>query len=69
MFTPSLPQNKILAIQTLAFPVVNKIFLTFEKEWWPKSANLHVIWTENDTKELKVSKHTYMRNNIFIYIK
>lgn len=41
MFTPSLPSQKINSIKHLGIGTVNKMFLRFDKRWWPD----YMIWT------------------------
>jgi len=55
LFTPKLPAKKALAIKTLQYAVVNKIFITYESAWWPQGANLHVIWKSGLGNEISES--------------
>lgn len=54
MFVPELPISKVNAIRSLSYGVVNKIFMTFEEQWWPNDTNLFIIWTDNDIENLEV---------------
>ncbi|XP_073701816.1 spermine oxidase-like isoform X2 [Garra rufa] len=47
LFEPGLPQNKLNAIKNLGFGVVDKIFLYFEKSFWPDNcAGVQMVWKE-----------------------
>lgn len=49
LFCPSLPTDKITAIQNLGFGYVGKIFLEFEKPFWPSEEyNLPLIWEDKE---------------------
>lgn len=48
MFTPELPHKKINAIEGLSIGTVGKIFLKFEKRWWPEECTGYcLIWPEH----------------------
>ena len=52
LFRPSLPSDKIAAIKDLGFGYVGKIFLEFERRFWPSDEySLPLIW--EDKKNLK----------------
>jgi len=45
LFSPSLPQNKVKAIERLGFGTVNKIFTVFEKPIGDKElSSLQILW-------------------------
>ncbi|XP_043104967.1 spermine oxidase-like isoform X2 [Puntigrus tetrazona] len=47
MFEPSLPPTKLSAIKNLGFGIVDKIFLFFEKKFWPDDcAGVQMVWKE-----------------------
>lgn len=47
MFDPTLPEKKLSAIDDLGFGIVNKIFLFFEKSFWPDDcAGVQLVWKE-----------------------
>lgn len=53
VFSPKLPANKIQAIKTLGWGVVNKIFLIFERPVFnSKREGLQILWTKNVNKPL-----------------
>lgn len=54
LFVPTLPAKKVSAIKNLSFGSVNKVFLTFERQWWPNNTNFFVIWKDDDILKLKV---------------
>lgn len=53
LFVHPLPEKKIKAINNLSFGAVNKIFLTFEEQWWPNNTILYSLFTEDDLKTLE----------------
>ncbi|XP_075222249.1 spermine oxidase-like isoform X2 [Lycorma delicatula] len=55
MFNPPLPDNKLTAIESLGFDVVNKIFIQFETHWWPLDFeyNLIFLWSNEDKQRFK----------------
>ncbi|KAK6484869.1 spermine oxidase isoform X1 [Huso huso] len=58
MFKPVLPEEKMRAIERLGFGVVSKIFLEFEKRFWPQDcAGIQLVWEEGpeDRKVYKSS--------------
>lgn len=50
LFSPSLPRNKLNAIETLGIGAVFKVFLYYSNKWWPqnKFENFNLIWNEED---------------------
>uniref|UniRef100_A0A672KJL2 Peroxisomal N(1)-acetyl-spermine/spermidine oxidase-like n=2 Tax=Sinocyclocheilus grahami TaxID=75366 RepID=A0A672KJL2_SINGR len=47
MFEPPLPSTKLSAIENLGFGIVDKIFLFFEKSFWPDDCvGVQVVWKE-----------------------
>ncbi|XP_052420492.1 spermine oxidase-like [Carassius gibelio] len=47
MFEPPLPPTKLSAIENLGFGIVDKIFLFFEKRFWPDDcAGVQLLWKE-----------------------
>ncbi|RXN11052.1 dnaJ -like protein [Labeo rohita] len=47
MFEPALPANKLSAIKNLGFGIVDKIFLFFEKRFWPEDCEgIQMVWKE-----------------------
>jgi spermine oxidase len=57
LFTPKLPENKVKAIETIGFGALGKVFLEFEKPFWPvsdeESLGFSFLWTEEDIKAVK----------------
>ena len=56
IFTPTLPQRKILAIEKIGFGTLGKIFLEFEEPFWSTDGSFltySFLWKEKDEKELK----------------
>jgi spermine oxidase len=52
LFHPALPEKKKLAIDSLGFGTVNKIFFIFEKQWWPNEVT-YLLWTSEDIENLQ----------------
>ncbi|XP_015110147.1 spermine oxidase [Diachasma alloeum] len=49
MFEPSLPPNLVLAIESLGFGLINKVFLDFGEAWWkPGVQGFQLIWHEDN---------------------
>nr|XP_021201085.2 peroxisomal N(1)-acetyl-spermine/spermidine oxidase [Helicoverpa armigera]XP_021201087.2 peroxisomal N(1)-acetyl-spermine/spermidine oxidase [Helicoverpa armigera]XP_021201088.2 peroxisomal N(1)-acetyl-spermine/spermidine oxidase [Helicoverpa armigera] len=49
LFYPQLPQEKVTSIQNLNMCVLDKIYIEFEKPWWPKTpAKFTILWREED---------------------
>ncbi|XP_043916512.1 spermine oxidase-like [Protopterus annectens] len=45
MFDPTLPEEKLNAIERLSFGTVNKIFLEFEERFWPTDCEgIQLVW-------------------------
>lgn len=55
LFVHPLPEKKIKAINALSYGSVNKIFLTFEEQWWPNGTLLYSLFTESDLAALDYS--------------
>jgi spermine oxidase len=57
LFTPSLPESNIKAIKYSGFGTLVKIFLEFDKPFWPSDVNIFVsydfLWTREDIKALR----------------
>ncbi|XP_075237366.1 spermine oxidase-like isoform X2 [Lycorma delicatula] len=55
MFNPSLPDNKLAAIESLGFDVVDKIYIQFETRWWPLDFEyrLNFLWSDEDKQRFK----------------
>ncbi|XP_022789627.1 spermine oxidase-like [Stylophora pistillata] len=65
LFSPSLPSDKIDAIRNLGFGCVGKIFLEFEKPFWPTDEySLHLIWSnkKNTKHESTIANFPWTRH-------
>ncbi|XP_066992054.2 uncharacterized protein [Anabrus simplex] len=52
MFSPALPDQKLVAIEGLAIGTVDKIFLKFPYRWWPIDCQgFNLLWSEHDADE------------------
>lgn len=54
LFAPPLPERKVDAIRNLAIGMANKIFLTYDHQWWPDNRTFYVVWNEAQRQLLKV---------------
>lgn len=49
LFNPPLPVEKVNTIQNLQMCVLGKIYIEFEKPWWPKTpAKFTLLWQDED---------------------
>jgi hypothetical protein len=51
-FSPALPGPKTAAIQNLGFGLMNKVFLEFNKPFWPKKMPMLSVFTEDEERSL-----------------
>ena len=52
LFNPSLPREKVQAIENLGFGICDKIFLEFEKPFWSGSQyRINFVWVLEDTAD------------------
>lgn len=62
LFCPSLPTDKINAIQRLGFGYVGKIFLEFEEPFWSSDeCSIHLVWEDkkNGQNEVVNAEHDW----------
>lgn len=59
LFTPKLPPSHVKAIETLGYGTLGKIFLEFEKPFWPSDMNdwasYSLLWSKCDIEGLRGS--------------
>lgn len=64
LFTPKLPDAKIKAIENLGFGTIGKIFLEFEKPFWPsdrtKFVSYSFLWTDENLKIIKSTDKAWL---------
>lgn len=49
LFNPPLPSEKVNTIQNLQMCILDKIYVEFEKPWWPANpANFTILWQDED---------------------
>lgn len=54
LFSPSLPEKKVAAIEHLGFGSIMKIMMHYPAKWWPTdtgATGFNFVFTENDQKE------------------
>lgn len=62
MFTPSLPKPKQDAISGLSIGTVGKIFMEFDKPFWPDSwSGFSMLWTQQDIKDIEKTEFAWIR--------
>ena len=68
-FTPSLPTLKKNAIQGLGFGIVNKLYIEFDKPFWPKDwQGFSLLWNKEDLDEVRAMKESWMEDVFGFYI-
>ncbi|XP_075223795.1 peroxisomal N(1)-acetyl-spermine/spermidine oxidase-like isoform X2 [Lycorma delicatula] len=46
MFEPSLPSRLVKSIESIGYAVINKIFLCYDRSWWPKDqSGFQIVWS------------------------
>lgn len=59
LFTPKLPDTKVKAIESMGFGTLGKIFLEFDKPFWPTNVDDFVaysfLWTDEALKTVKIT--------------
>ena len=54
LFVPELPEEKVLAIQTLGIGGVMKVMLHFPRVWWPlNTTGLNLVWSSEHKRNLE----------------
>ncbi|CAG9801190.1 unnamed protein product [Chironomus riparius] len=70
LFTPTLPDIKVSAIENMKVGTLNKIFLEFEEPFWTKDFKLSAfMWTKEDLEEIIGTDKEWLQNIYgFLYI-
>lgn len=66
MFVPRLPSIKANAIEGLTLGTVDKIYLEFEKPFWPADwEGFSLVWSQNDIAKLRASDQPAWAEDVF----
>lgn len=69
LFSPSLPERKVEAIESLEFGTVNKIYLEFEQPWWPLNAEGFGFLFESESDySLEMASTNWTRSILGLYL-
>lgn len=71
LFDPSLPDKKVKVIQNYAFGAVGKIFLEFEKPFWPQDETFisyMPVWRDKDKDEIKLSNKSWLLGLAILHV-
>ena len=73
LFTPKLPAAKVKAIENLGFGTLGKVFLEFDKPFWPTNNSVFVayslLWTDETLKNIKTTDRAWLIDiNSFIIV-
>lgn len=63
LFLPSLPQEKIQIIEKMSIGVMDKVILSFDKQWLPSGTFFSFLWKGEDRR--KVREEDYWTTKIF----
>lgn len=66
LFTPQLSDKKIAAIEKMGFGQNVKVFLEYEKPWWPPLISTIMVVTQGATKDFMVFQPSSWAENILI---
>ncbi|XP_041984047.1 uncharacterized protein LOC121736728 [Aricia agestis] len=65
LFSPSLPQEKIEAIQIISIGIVDKIIIKFDKAWWTSIPYTYMFFLWKGEDKQQVSDEDYWTTRIF----
>ncbi|XP_055630502.1 spermine oxidase-like isoform X2 [Toxorhynchites rutilus septentrionalis] len=69
LFTPALPAIKKNAIQGLSIGTVDKMFLEFERPFWPEDwQGLSLLWKADDLEGIRASRDSWMEDVFGFYV-
>ena len=66
IFSPRLPDEKIMAIENIGFGVLNKFFFIFDKPLDEKIGGLKIYWSEDLPFNLEANKKHNLKVKIYI---
>lgn len=68
LFNPELPVEKRRAIDGLAFGTVNKIFIEFPEQFWPKNwTGFTMLWRDEDIDEIRGTTRAWLEDVFGFY--
>lgn len=69
LFNPALPLVKKNAIQGLSLGTVDKLYLEFEKSFWPEGwQGFSLLWEQEDIDEVRQMKDSWLQDVFGFYI-
>lgn len=54
LFSPSLPEEKITAINTISIGIAEKVILSFDEEWLPNGRAYNFLWRDEERAKVDV---------------
>lgn len=66
LFTPKLTAKRVQAIERMGFGRNLKVFLEYEKAWWPEKVSTIMIVTDGETKDFMVFQPSSWAKNILV---
>lgn len=69
LFSPKLPIEKVRAIESFTLGTVNKLFIEFEKPFWPAGwVGFNLVWTKDDLQNIRRCKDNWLEDVFGFYM-
>ena len=72
LFTPQLPEAKRKAIESIGFGTIGKVFLEFEKPFWPTDRTVwcgySFLWTQSDLNDIRGTNKEWLEGIFSFFI-